>query len=173
MFVVEEVSPLLDRLIGTPFTGIGRALDMAILAFGRDLSSPDEVNGDYKVSSEYALHVQCPFRLSRRDSVLLGSEDLRRETTRSSDTEYRVIYDRRSEALDQILSTRAVLVETVNVNELGDLCLELSQDLEIRVFPARTYKLEAWRFVIRGAEHIVFPDGVIMAPPVPDSAAKP
>lgn len=168
MFVAEEVRPLLARLVGAPLTGIGRALDMAVLDFGRDLISPDDANG-HKVNSEYSLHIQCPFRISRRDSILLGSEDLRRETTTTSDTEFRINYDRRAEALDKIVSTRELLVDNIDVNELGDVHLRLRQDVEIMIFPARTYKLEAWRFVIRGSDHIVFPDGVVVAPPASES----
>ncbi len=36
-------------------------------------------SGETKVVGEYALHVQCPWRIVRGDEIVVGSRDLRRD----------------------------------------------------------------------------------------------
>jgi hypothetical protein len=63
--------------MGIPFTGVGRAMNMGIISFGRDVTWVDKRTGEEMTGGEYAIHAQCPFRFSISDRIILGSGDVR------------------------------------------------------------------------------------------------
>jgi hypothetical protein len=52
-----------------------RAADMAMFDFGKRRISPD-FRGNPREVGDLALHVQCAWRITRDDLVLVGSNDL-------------------------------------------------------------------------------------------------
>ena len=62
-------------LVGKALWGCTRAADLASFAFGERREAPSSGGGARPVG-EFALHVQCAWRITRGDQVLVGSRDL-------------------------------------------------------------------------------------------------
>src|ERR1051326_2631493 len=62
-------------LIHKPLWACGRAAGMAMFHFGQRLKVPSRRGGTKEVG-EYGLHVQCGWRVTREEKVLVGSRDL-------------------------------------------------------------------------------------------------
>lgn len=62
-------------LIGKALWRCTRAADLAAFQFGQRRSVTDNYSGTVQVG-EYALHVECAWRISREDRVVVGSRDL-------------------------------------------------------------------------------------------------
>jgi hypothetical protein len=155
MFDVQRSVEKLRVLVSKPFSGIGRSLNMGILCFGPDIEWQDEGSAQPKTVSEYALHVQCPFRVSGGRRVLLGSEDIPQEEA-SSQVD-RTIFDEHADRLDAILRERMPQVVGVSMSEFGDIRLDIETGIAIAIFPASARSAESWRFFRRGEDHLVFP----------------
>lgn len=101
--------------------------------------------------SAFALHLQCPFRITYRSRVILGSADL---AWRESE---RTMYDFMADRVDATFAERRPTVTTVRISPFGDLHVELDQEFTVEAFPVSSGRAEAWRFLQRNVEHVVFP----------------
>src|SRR5256885_13674952 len=147
---MTEAAQPIQSIVGLSLSGIGRALNMGIFSFGPDVTWIDSTTRETRIDSKYAIHVQCPFRLTRNGHTLVGSDDMRipgnalsRATNHQLDeqevTAFDVIVDRITEG------TRfsPLVVQGVNVALGGDLCLELSDQVTIEAFPMAAGPIEA------------------------------
>lgn len=150
----ELVNDSVQSLVGLPFSGVGRSLDMGILWFGEIV----EWNFDARPGknlSEFALHVQCPFRVSGGRRVLVGSEDI--GVARESEPgDGKTLFDVNAVRLDAILTERRPVVLEASVSEFGDIRLEVESSIVISVFPVTARKVESWRIFRRGGTHLVY-----------------
>jgi hypothetical protein len=72
--VKERVEEALTPLIGMPLWGAHRAADLQVLKFGKRHLVPQR---DKMVEvGEYALHLQCAWRIAGRDRIVVGSRDV-------------------------------------------------------------------------------------------------
>jgi hypothetical protein len=157
MFDEKGALAALQVLIGEPFTGVSRALDLGVISFGAEVSWVDAQTGEPRKASRYAVHASCPFRVTRLGRLLVGSDDIRhRRPDRPDGTQS--VFDRDAALLDSILSSMPVSVMDVSVTFAGDIHFELGDDMRVEVFPASSHPDPAWRFLHRDAgEHLVFP----------------
>src|SRR4051812_10247857 len=65
---------LLQALVGMPLWACGRSCDLQWFALGSRIHVPARGGGTREVG-QYALHVQCAWRLCRADAILVGSAD--------------------------------------------------------------------------------------------------
>ncbi|MER7367268.1 hypothetical protein [Nonomuraea wenchangensis] len=111
--------------------------------------------------SAFALHLQCPFRITYRSRVILGSADLAWRESEVRDTgrpdSERTMYDFMADRVDATFAELRPTVTTVRVSPFGDLHVELDQEFTVEAFPVSSGRAEAWRFLQRNAEHVVFP----------------
>ena len=73
-----SINDALQDLVGQPWWGATRAASMIMFSFGPKHEHVDR-HGRSIARGEIALHVQCPWRLSNKESVIVGSTDLARE----------------------------------------------------------------------------------------------
>lgn len=149
-------------LVGESFSGVGRAATLGVLSFGSEVSVTNHRTRELMINSKYAVHVQCPFRVSRSGFVLLGSDDMSR-AAKSTDEGLEIIgpwtaFDVAARALDTRLQEARVSVVGVDLRPPGDLRIEIEADIAVEIFPASGSAVEAWRFLERGGEHLVFPN---------------
>ena len=71
----EQVQKALQVLIGKPLWSSGRAADLEWFQFGQR-KTVKGVRGDTKEVGEYAIHVQCAWRMRHSDQVVVASRDL-------------------------------------------------------------------------------------------------
>ena len=146
---IKEEMSVLTKAKG--FT-IGRAAAMCWMGF--------DVNG-----TEYALHIQCAFRLRTAEEVLIANLDMFYPTAAMEEAPSFVWsefdwdvqgFNRYDEwALHWKKEGREAVVETIQVSDFGDLTIHFSGGLILEVFMNNAQD-ECWRFFERNAkEHLV------------------
>lgn len=143
----EEFESALARLLGLPTWGSYGAADMACFQFGavvRGVASSGKRKGEPTVSGEYALHIQCAWRLRCVEGILVarrdyyypagdgpyeGLKDFDLESPRPNRREERLAAFRERHAGDP------ARVESVAADEVGGFRLALAPDCGLRSSP--------------------------------------
>jgi hypothetical protein len=172
--LADEVRLNLNPLIGLKLSRMARAADMRTIQFG-----DTEARKSGGVVGQYALHVQCPWRLENDAGVITGSDDLFEPYERAEQPGESFDWEKGDSLQERVLrdllkgydantkqivnSTNLLTVETVLADSSGGFCLSLSGGYRFLVFPNSTRR-EAWRLFIPskdGAEstqkHFVVP----------------
>ena len=68
-------SECLNLLVNKRLSKLGHAANMLWISFGQDIMVTD-YRGKQKCVGEYALHIQCPWRITRKQDVLLSSRNM-------------------------------------------------------------------------------------------------
>jgi hypothetical protein len=70
-------APAIDKLrnlVGLPWWGAFRSLNLHCLHFGKPIERSRR-DGNLETVGEFALHIQCAWRLSQGDKIIVGSAD--------------------------------------------------------------------------------------------------
>jgi hypothetical protein len=143
---------LRSRLTGTLLWKCTRAADLAAFHFG-DPQPATTFTGRHVTVGQYALHVQCPWRIATEEQIVVGSRDLyhplesavpRPEELGSFD--YEKSLNRRDAVLGALFATRAYRVERVDALAPLGLWIHLAENLSLQVFPDLSTPEEQWRF---------------------------
>ncbi|REG59105.1 hypothetical protein B0G80_1831 [Paraburkholderia sp. BL6669N2] len=150
----KEIERRLLVLRGLDLSDVNRAANMLTLGFG-PLREAKNFKGVLKHVGQWALHVQCAWRLERAGNTVATQQDLC-----GSDKEACATADRLRELLVQNGPT---VVEAVSASEAGGLELALSGGLCLVIVPDRIEGSEDWRFFARGvdAAHFVIEGGKV------------
>lgn len=147
-------------LIGRTLWAGRRAADMATFQFGARKKVSDFFGRPSEVG-EYALHVQCAWRITRDDQVVVGSRDLYYPADYhdvSEDLPSEFDWDRDPNRRDKLLGTlfgngtRELVVQDVEVGAAGNLRIVLSDEYSLEVFPNDSLNHEHWRLFRPGVE---------------------
>jgi hypothetical protein len=151
----DEVSRNLKPLIGLRLSRMGLAADMRTLQFGDAVAR----KGGGMVG-EYALHLQCPWRLEGEKGIITGSADLYLPSAEGEwrdelfdwhkgvSLQERVLcellkgYDQNTKQI--VNATNLFTVEDFQADSAGGFNLALSGSYLLSVFPDGT-RNEAWR----------------------------
>lgn len=151
MNMKEDIQNAVRVLVGMPLWSLGRAADLAWFQFGgrrivRGRQSKEKEVGDY------ALHVQCPWRIRLGDSILIGRGDIfctpeesNEPTPADFDWQKRNRFDRIVLELFQNES-RQFTVQTVMAGKAGSLAIGLEGGYDLEIFPHDSESDEHWRF---------------------------
>jgi hypothetical protein len=153
--LAEEAKANLQRLVGLKLSRMARAADMRTLQFGNTV---DRIGGG--VVGEYALHIQCPWRLDGPTGIVTGSGDLYEPYAQKEELRESFDWDKDDSLQDGVLrellkgydentkqivnSTNVLTVEAVETDSAGGFSLRLSGCFRLLVFPNCT-RSEAWR----------------------------
>jgi len=133
---------------GQPIWGWGRAADLISFQIGKERTVTDR-HGLPKTVGEFALHIQCPWRVTQNEKLLVGSGDLHYgpdgnpllnfDSARMGSTRCDVLLDRLFQA------SGALRISTASMNGAGLLKLDLTGDICVEVFPETSADHEHWR----------------------------
>jgi hypothetical protein len=162
--VKRESSDALAVPVGEPFWYIGRAVDLVWLGFG-PLGRKRKPLGGSDVLGRFALHLQCPWRISGPRGIVVGGHDIYSpaSTARLRGWKWEkgpTLFDERVEAhLAKSLRPLA-FVRRVGTDRCGGFRLSMSNALVLEVFPdgsEATEYSEWWRVFRPGtkAPHFV------------------
>lgn len=137
---------------------------MATFQFGARIKRQDQRGRDREVG-QYALHVQCAWRIARGDRVAVGSRDLHYPADYREDEDVPEEFDwdhdpnRRTRLLAELFEgAREFVVQQIDVGDAGSLHFVLSDGFSMDVLPYDSLKLEHWRLFEPGKDqpHFVF-----------------
>ena len=147
----EEIQKALGVLSGKPLWSSGRAADLAWFQFG-DRRTVKGFRGDAKEVGEYALHVQCAWRIRHGEQVVVGSRDLYVPPEESDDRPENFDWDvqganRRDKRIADLFQneTRRFSVKQILVGEAGSFTIVLDDEYALDVFPDDSLSDEHWR----------------------------
>lgn len=148
----QKIESALSVLIGLPLWGGHRAADLQVLKFGIRISTADRKGRPCEIG-EYGLHLQCPWRISGPDGVVVGAMDLYHppgeqpevppdfnwETGNRRDERLSAFFERTKDNPTQVLKASA--------NDCGGFVLDLAGGFQLEVFPADSLPDEYWRLL--------------------------
>ena len=141
---------------------MGRAGGLAWFGFGEDKASKD-FRGKERILAQYALHVQCSFRVLYSDQVILENLDMFEPNSALARSENfrwekpgETLYDEKVETI-LTSSTQNGIVTALQVSSQSDLSIRLSSGYVIEIFNNLSANEEVWRFFEPGTEkpHLV------------------
>lgn len=105
--------------------------------------------------SQYAFHVQCPFRILQGNRIVLGSGEMNFDLDKAP-------YDDGAKVVEGFLSAARPEVLRVSINGFGDVRIEMDHEIKLEIFPTSSSSRpeERWRFLARFGTHYSFPDGL-------------
>jgi hypothetical protein len=151
----EHIEEELQCLIGLPLVNAGRAADMQWFHFGEQRTVSD-FKGKPRLIGEYALHIQCPWRIVGREGIVVGSSDryypANEQNEQRGDFDWDIPGANRCDKLIQaFLQERKgfpAVVTRIESDFIGSLKIKLKGDLDLDldVFPDDSLGKEHWRF---------------------------
>ena len=170
--VKDEIKQHLSSLIGLPLSIARRTADLFVLQFG----TIREVEGGIKVGKrvgekgsvgDFALHIQCPWRLEGTDGIITGRGDLYRspltgeyfDDVLDDNTFYKQGKNLQDKKIGELLqgvdpitgsymnTTKLLIVETVDADNFGGATICLSGGYRLVLFPYSSLGDEDWRLL--------------------------
>lgn len=136
----EATKSKLDKLVGLNLRYAGRASNLFWLGFGEKIlvtrrEKKEEV-------AEYALHIQCSWRIAKGYKIVVGSRDFYSPRTGLENENEHFEWDiqgnnRFDERIESFIKdiNEYTIVERVESDEVGGLKIFLSQGYLLEVFP--------------------------------------
>ena len=156
----EEIKRATAVLVEQALWDCTRAADLASFQFGQRRSVKG-YSADSREVGEYALHVQCPWRITRDDLTIVGSGDLycppdlwNKEPDLNFD--WRPVGANRRDHLLKALfqgGARVFVVQSVEVGNAGSVRIGLEDDHSLEVIPDLSTDDEQWRLFRPYREH--------------------
>lgn len=148
----KEIESALDVLVGKHLWDSGRAADLQWFQFGPRRTVAD-VKGRTKEVGEYALHVQCAWRIRKGDSVIVGSRDLyspAQKVDGDPNFDWQVLgASKRDRRILELFENgaREYLVSSVDVWDAGSFSVVLQHEYTVDIFPDDSSSEEYWRLL--------------------------
>jgi len=168
--LISEVTKALGPLMGLKLSISRNAADMKVLHFGEIKPHPDS-----GTMGDFALHIQCPWRIVTSDRVITGSHDYHepadpkedwdawepsRPRNRLQDKRLLELFPQYDPGTKSLVNATALLVvDEVEADIFGGIDLHLSGGYRLQIFPVSTSESsswgEQWRFFKPFAQHFV------------------
>ena len=159
----------MERIIGSPFHSLSRAVDLLCLNLGQEVDWTSS-RGENRRMPTYSIHFQTQWRFVRNGRIVLASQDIYEPfapAQAGEDWEYDLVgrpavESSRFDVLASGLSRRLreSTVAACRVSPLGDLSLAFSNGICFESFTPSSLQEEVWRLVdYQTGEHLVVFDG--------------
>jgi hypothetical protein len=147
----ERIEAALAPLVGLPWWGSHHAADLQCFHFGAHRLTTTH-KGEPTVVGDYALHLQCGWRITGRDGIIVARRDLYYPAgddpyTGRDDFDWDRQPNRRGQRIEALLREHADAPLTVlgcTADRLGGFRLELARDHALEVFPDDSLGSEHW-----------------------------
>jgi hypothetical protein len=150
--LTEKINKILQDLVGLPLTRTTRAANMECLKFGTlHLIDTHGETWNYGV---FGLHLQCPWRLTNDNEIIVGSNDLYEQADETADWDENFNWEElnanlRDVKLDKFITERKHIVKSVIADNYGGLQICFDSKVILTVFPVIASKAdnEFWRLL--------------------------
>jgi hypothetical protein len=148
----EQIEVALKVLVGKKLWKCTRAADMACFQFGQRRKVQNRQGKKVEIG-EYALHVECAWRIAKKDRVIVGRQDLYYPADYKEGSIYpeNFDWDHDPNRHDKLLTSffksgnRKFEVKRIDVAEAGSFQIRLADGFSLEVFPFNSLKDEHWR----------------------------
>ena len=149
----NEIEQKLQQLVGYEFTRTTRAANMECLKFG--VLYRDDYKGIERQVGEFGIHLQCPWRITKDNTLLIGSDDLVAQPDETAEYDENFEWDiqggnLRDVKLKSFLNSGKYIVKSVSADYFGGFELCFNDNVKLTSFPASTSKFvysEYWRLL--------------------------
>jgi hypothetical protein len=149
----NKINSILKQMIGFAFTRTTRAANMECFQFGTLLRIDHK--GIERQIGEFGLHLQCPWRFTKSNFIIVGSDDLYEQPDELSEYDENFNWDvqggnLRDVKLESLLKSNKYIVKSIYEDNFGGFRIYFSNDLNLSVFPTLSSKSEYseyWRFL--------------------------
>jgi len=156
----QQLIAALSQIVGFPLTAARRVADMRTFQFGT-LRPVDRGS-----VGEFALHVQCPWRIEGPEGIVTGRLDLWEPVENIAPFDENWNYEESPNLQDARLerwlaeNDGFLVVKGVDADEFGGAAISFDRGFVLRMFPAGT-RTEDWRLFRpkTGAAHLVISGG--------------
>ena len=154
----ERIESILRVLVGKPLRDTGRCAGLQWFSFG-DLIESVTPLGSSRVAGEYALHVQCAWRLRDSCDIFVTSRDrfYPKDDPNSESPDFDWDQPGSNRCDQRIASFVAAncpaLVVSVTSDNIDTLTIQLDSGIVLEVFPDDSLQGEHWRFFSPGQDH--------------------
>ena len=131
----------LKQLLGLSISDIKFAEAMPMLAFGELKTVTFGKRGRTKQVGAYALHIECPWRLTREQSILVGSDDF---FVQLAEGTHRNLLGLRVRAFLELGESERTVINT-ETEPLGGFKLFLGSNMVFEVLPMISSNESLWR----------------------------
>ncbi len=154
----EEIEKATRVLVGTALWGHRRTADLSSFHFG-GRRRVKTFHGDLADVGEFAINVQCPWRIVEYDRVLVGNGDLYYPPEARTDEPGAAFdWQHQTSRLDYLMTIffqsgrREVNLLQVEVGAGGGLQIALDGACLLELFPNDSFSKEHWRLLKPGTE---------------------
>lgn len=147
----KVISDRMNRLVGKALWRCTRAADLVAFQFGERRETRNAF-GTPALVGEYALHVQCAWRITRDDQVLVGNVDLYYPARSAPESDLnRFDWDHMANRRDELIRELFIGERTefpiirVDVGQAYNLRI-ITESICLEIFPNDTTSEEYWRF---------------------------
>ncbi|WP_338749322.1 hypothetical protein [Bacillus sp. FJAT-52991] len=152
----EAIKSQVEKLVGLKLQYAGRASNLFWLDFGDIVQILRR--GKTKESAEYALHIQCSWRITRGNKIVVASRDFYSPSSKWNelneefdwDIQGNNRFDERIKAFTK--ENGQIKVIQIDSDEVGGLMVKLTEGYKLEVFPDSSEddeQSEHWRFFNR------------------------
>lgn len=159
-YMKEDIITRLELLVGSILRQAGRAGDLFWLQFGT--ISTILRNGREKKIAQFALNIQCTWRIAKGSKILVASKDKYKPSKLYQGVIENFNWDIFGmNSLDEKLhdhinsSSSELIVEAVEADHYGGIKIIFSNDYYLEVFPDESTEEEFWRLIL-GEEKVHF-----------------
>jgi len=150
--MIDIINKVLQEIIGLELTRSTRAANMECLKFGTFFSTSKDENL-YNVG-EFGLHLQCPWRITNHNEIMVGSHDLYEQIDESAEYDPDFDWDiqqgnLRDVKIGSIIANHKLVVLSITADSYGGLSILFDNQIMLTVFPVISSKSdnEYWRLL--------------------------
>ncbi|MFO0330374.1 MAG: hypothetical protein ACK514_03420 [Bacteroidota bacterium] len=146
----EKIKATLEKIIGLRLTHTTRAANMECLKFGQHFIT-DKVDGQLNIG-EFALHLQCPWRIVNGQKILIGSCDVYEQADQNAKYDPNFEWDKadvnlRDKKIKELIEKEILTLEKVETDDLGGFELVFNNNFSLSTFPSISLEFEYWRLL--------------------------
>jgi hypothetical protein len=151
----DAIEAALSPLVGLKLSVLHYAGNMRIFHFGKITTTHEGIGG------QYAMHVQCPWRIRQHDEIITGLGDWYQPKNEDEDLDSwdpclggsvqelqlrTLLACSKEESRSVVNKTNRYVVTSVKGDDVGGCQIAFSEDLLLEVFPNASVG-EAWRLL--------------------------
>ena len=145
MYNIADISTALNILLNQPLFDVGYAGDMLWLGVGNPIQYVD-YRGRSKMISEFALHLQCPWRFVLNQKIVLASHDFYLPKSPQS-VPTSSVFEEKYTAFRALVTSEKFSIKDIKTDSLGGFTLYFHKDLIFEVFIHSSEPIECWRLI--------------------------